>query len=142
MYEAYFNLKKKPFDLLPNPDFLFPSKSHKRALTYLDYGIRERTGFILLTGEVGSGKTTIIRDLVKKFGDTVVLSKVFNTCVDSHQLLAMVNNDFGLSSEGKDKIAILRWESWQIAPPSGAFFRGCAAFGAGLTNWEVRGLDR
>jgi general secretion pathway protein A len=108
MYEAYFNLKTKPFELLPNPDFLFPSKSHKRAVTYLDYGIRERAGFILLTGEVGSGKTTIIRDLIKKFGDTVVLAKVFNTSVDCNQLMAMINNDFGLPVHGKDKVALWR----------------------------------
>ncbi len=62
MYKAFFNLTKKPFDLLPDPDFLFMSSSHKKALSYLDYGIKERVGFILLTGEVGSGKTTIIRE--------------------------------------------------------------------------------
>jgi general secretion pathway protein A len=108
MYEDYFNLKTKPFELLPNPEFLFLSRSHKRAVTYLDYGIRERAGFILLTGEVGSGKTTILRDLIKKLDDSVVLSKVFNTSVDSSQLLAMVNNDFGIPVQGKDKVALLR----------------------------------
>ncbi|HEX2768055.1 MAG TPA: XrtA/PEP-CTERM system-associated ATPase [Geobacteraceae bacterium] len=109
MYESFFNLKSKPFDLLPNPEFLFPSKSHKRAMTYLDYGIRERTGFILLTGEVGSGKTTIIRDLINKRHERVILSKIFNTRVDDFdQLIAMVNEDFNLPIEGKDKIALLR----------------------------------
>jgi putative secretion ATPase (PEP-CTERM system associated) len=108
MYESYFNLKTKPFELLPNPEFLFLSRSHKRAVTYLDYGIRERSGFILLTGEVGSGKTTIVRDLIKKLDDSIVLSKVFNTSVDSSQLLAMVNNDFGIPVQGKDKVVLLR----------------------------------
>lgn len=108
MYEAFFNLKQKPFDLLPNPDFLFMSSSHKRALSYLDYGIKERVGFILLTGEVGSGKTTIIRNLIKKNLDNVVLSKIFNTRVDSEQLLAMINDDFGLQVLNKDKITMLR----------------------------------
>jgi len=108
MYESFFNLKSKPFDLLPNPEFLFPSKSHKRALTYLDYGIRERTGFILLTGEIGSGKTTIIRDLINKRHERVILSKIFNTRVDFDQLIAMVNDDFNIPIEGKDKIALLR----------------------------------
>jgi len=108
MYETFFNLTTKPFELVPNPDFLFLSKSHKRALTYLDYGIRERAGFILLTGEVGSGKTTVLRDLIKKHHDRVVLSKVFNTRVNSEQLIAMINDDFGLSLQGKDKIAMLR----------------------------------
>jgi putative secretion ATPase (PEP-CTERM system associated) len=108
MYESFFGLKSKPFDLLPNPEFLFPSKSHKRALTYLDYGIRERAGFILLTGEIGSGKTTIVRDLIKKRHERVVLSKIFNTQVDFDQLIAMVNDDFNLPVQGKDRIVLLR----------------------------------
>jgi len=108
MYEAFFNLTQKPFDLLPDPDFLFMSSSHKKALSYLDYGIRERVGFILLTGEVGSGKTTIIRNLIKKNLSNVVLSKVFNTRVDSEQLIAMINDDFGLAIQNKDKITMLR----------------------------------
>lgn len=108
MYEAYFGLNQKPFELVPNPDFLFLSKSHKRALTYLDYGISERVGFILLTGEVGSGKTTIIRDLINKHHEQVVLSKVFNTRVNSEQLIALINDDFGISSAGRDKTTMLR----------------------------------
>ena len=108
MYEAFFNLKQKPFDLLPDPNFLFMSSSHKKVLSYLDYGIRERVGFILLTGEVGSGKTTIIRNLIKKNLTDVVLSKIFNTRVDSEQLIAMINDDFGLPVLNKDKITLLR----------------------------------
>lgn len=108
MYESFFNLTQKPFDLLPDPDFLFMSSSHKKVLSYLDYGIRERVGFILLTGEVGSGKTTIIRNLIKKNLTDVVLSKIFNTRVDSEQLIAMINDDFGLPVLNKDKITLLR----------------------------------
>lgn len=108
MYERYFNLKTKPFELVPNPQFLFLSRSHKRAFTYLDYGIKEQIGFILLTGEIGSGKTTLIRNLIQGLHHTVNLSKIFNTKVSSDQLLAMINEDFGLSIEGKDKIALLR----------------------------------
>lgn len=108
MYEEFFNLSAKPFELVPNPEFLFLSKSHKKALTYLDYGIKERVGFILLTGEIGSGKTTILRNLIKGLGDRVVLSKVFNTRVTSEQLIAMVNEDFGLEVTGKDRLTLLR----------------------------------
>ncbi len=107
MYESYFNLRVKPFDLLPDPRFIFLSKSHRKALTYLDYGIRERSGFILLTGEVGSGKTTLIRDLVAKHYDRAVLSKIFNTRVTSEQLVAMINDDFGLDTRGKDKVTLI-----------------------------------
>lgn len=107
MYESYFNLRAKPFDLLPDPRFIFLSTSHKKALTYLDYGIRERSGFILLTGEVGSGKTTLIRDLLAKHYERAVLSKVFNTRVTSEQLVAMINDDFGLATQGKDKVTLI-----------------------------------
>ncbi len=108
MYESYFNFKIKPFELVPNPDFLYMSKSHKRAMTYLDYGIKEKAGFILLTGEVGSGKTTLIRDLIKKLNGKVSVSKIFNTKVTSEQLIAMINDDFGLNIRNKDKVQMLK----------------------------------
>lgn len=108
MYTEYFGLREKPFDLLPNPDFLYPSRAHKRALTYLAHGIRERVGFILLSGEVGSGKTTLIRNLLRSQLRDAVLAKVFNTRVDSHQLLTQINSDFGLETEGRDKSTLVR----------------------------------
>ena len=108
MYSQYFGLREKPFELLPNPGFLYPSKVHRKALAYLEYGLRERSGFILLTGEVGSGKTTIIRNLLKRDLRKTVLSKVFNTRVDSRQLIAMINDDFGLEVDGRDKVTMLR----------------------------------
>lgn len=108
MYETFFNLRRKPFELLPNPEFLFPSRTHKRVLAYLDYGIRERSGFILLTGEVGTGKTTLVRELVQKHMRDVQLARIFHTKVESLQLLAMINEDLGLVSAGKDKPTLLR----------------------------------
>jgi general secretion pathway protein A len=108
MYETFFKFKVKPFDLVPNPDFLFLSRSHKKAKVYLDYGIRERAGFILITGEIGSGKTTLVRDLIKNLNGKATLSNVFNTKVTSEQLIAMINEDFGLDVENKDKITLLR----------------------------------
>lgn len=107
MYEQYFSLKCKPFELIPNPDFLFMSGTHKKAMTYLDYGIKERIGFILLTGEIGSGKTTIIRNLIKNLNGSVRLSRVNNTKVSSEQLLSMINEDFGMEVEGKSKSKLL-----------------------------------
>lgn len=108
MYEKFFNFKIKPFELNPNPAFLYLSKTHKRAVHYLQYGIQEKAGFVLLTGEVGSGKTTLISDLIKRLGKNVTLAKVFNTKVNSEQLVAMINDDFGLDTKGKDKVALFK----------------------------------
>lgn len=107
MYEEFFSLQMKPFELVPNPQMLFPSRTHRKALSYLEYGFRERAGFILLTGEVGSGKTTLIRNLIKGLEQNVVRAMVFNTLVSPEQLMAMINEEFGLEVAGKGKVALL-----------------------------------
>jgi putative secretion ATPase (PEP-CTERM system associated) len=107
MYERHFSFKHKPFDLVPNPDFLFLSSTHQKAITYLDYGIKEKIGFILLTGEIGSGKTTIIRNLIKSLNGSFKLSRIHNTKISSEQLISMINEDFGLDIEGKNKTRLL-----------------------------------
>lgn len=108
MYTEFFGLSAKPFELLPNPSFFYLSKGHSKALSYLQYGIQERAGFTLLTGEVGSGKTTLIRDIINKNSGAMTLAMIFNTRIDSQQLVAMINEDFGLKAEGKDKTQLLR----------------------------------
>lgn len=108
VYQEFFHFRTKPFELVPNPDFLYLSRTHRKTLTYLDYGIKEKAGFILLTGEIGSGKTTLIRDLIKKLDQRATLSKVFNTRVNSEQLISMINDDFGLEVSGKDKVLLLK----------------------------------
>lgn len=108
MYREFFGLHTKPFELVPDPRFLFSSRSHRQALSYLEYGLQERAGFILLTGEVGSGKTTLIRNLIGQLDDNTCRSLVFNTRVSPEQLLALINDDFGLDTTGKDKVALLR----------------------------------
>ncbi len=108
MYESYFGLKKKPFELVPNPDFLYLGATQKKALTYLTYAVQEKIGFLLLTGEVGSGKTTLLRDFTNKLDRHATLAKVFNTKVNFEQLIAMINDDFGLDTTGKDRVALLK----------------------------------
>jgi putative secretion ATPase (PEP-CTERM system associated) len=108
MYESFYRFTMKPFELLPNPNFLYPSKSHRKVVTYLDYALRESAGFILLTGETGSGKTTLIRDLIRKHHEALVISKITHTLLNADQLIAMINEDFGLEVMGKDKTTLLR----------------------------------
>ena len=108
MYRSFFGLKMKPFELLPNPDFLFLSTSHKKALYYLDHALLEQAGFMLLTGEIGSGKTTVIRDLLRRNGNRLVFAKVTNTNIGPQQLLSMVIDDFGISAPDREKSSLLK----------------------------------
>ena len=107
MYTSFFGFKCKPFLLSPDPDFLFMSRVHKRALTYLGYGVSENIGFVLLTGEIGTGKTTILRSMIKKIPQDVKLARLYNTRVDSDQLIAMICEDFGIDTKGSDKTLLL-----------------------------------
>jgi len=108
MYTEFFGLKCKPFQITPDPEFLYLSKTHKKAMNYLDYGIRENSGFILVTGEIGAGKTTIVRNMMKSLPENVQLARINNTRVDSDTLIAMINEEFGLETAGKSKIEMLR----------------------------------
>ncbi|MEZ4485584.1 MAG: XrtA-associated ATPase [Syntrophotaleaceae bacterium] len=108
MYESFFGLQAKPFNLVPDPRFLYLSRTHKKALHYLQYGLQEGAGFILLTGEVGSGKTTILKDFVRRLAGDTVLAMVFNTSLGGEQLLAAVNEEFGLDVAGRDKLGLQR----------------------------------
>jgi general secretion pathway protein A len=108
MYASYFGLTCNPFQLTPDPEFFFLGKDHKKALTYLSYGLTTNTGFILVTGEVGTGKTTLIRKILKGLNRDVKVARVNNTLVNSEQLISMINDDFGLDTKGKDKTRMLR----------------------------------
>ncbi len=107
MYTSFFGLKCKPFELVPDPEFLLLSGSHKRALLHLNYGISENAGFILVTGEVGTGKTTLIRSMMQKLKSDVKLARINNTRVSSEQLISMINEDFGVEVKGRDKTGML-----------------------------------
>lgn len=96
MYTKFYGLKCKPFELLPDPRFLYASKNHDLALTHLEYGIMDNKGFIVLTGDVGTGKTTLINFFLSKITTDVNTAFIFNTNIDPATFLEMVANDFSL----------------------------------------------
>ena len=96
MYLKFYGFKEKPFQIVPNPAFLYKSIQHRNALTYLEYGLSENTGFILLTGEIGSGKTTLIQHLLQCLNTDFEVAVVFNTNVNAEQMLQMILNEFEL----------------------------------------------
>lgn len=107
MYEKFYGFTEKPFQLVPNPNFLYLSTKHQNALTYLEYGLSEGSGFILLTGDIGSGKTTLVRYLLNKVEKDIEVGVLFNTNVDSDELLALVMQEFGLTSSLASKSSYL-----------------------------------
>ena len=98
MYEKFYGLSEKPFRILPDPKYLYLSKKHQNALTYLEYGLMEGMGFILLTGEIGTGKTTLIRYILKEFASDMEVAVIFNTNVSSGELLSLILQEFELSA--------------------------------------------
>ena len=108
MYETHFGLTEKPFNLTPNPRFLYLSRTHQEALAHLRYGLENRVGFIAVTGEVGTGKTTILRSLFSQLDqERFRLALVFNPCLNPLELLRAVNHEFGLPAQGNDGLALL-----------------------------------
>ena len=96
MYLHFFNLRESPFNLTPDPRFLFLSAQHEDALTHLLYGIYERKGFIEITGEVGTGKTVLCRVLLERLDKTVSTALIFNSYLTKMELLQAITADFGL----------------------------------------------
>lgn len=99
MYLNFFKFKQEPFSLTPDPRFFFLSDQHLEALETLNYGIENRKGFMVLTGEVGTGKTTICRTLMSRFGSNTEIALVLNSLVSVPGLLKSINRDFGLKVE-------------------------------------------
>jgi len=101
MYESFFAFKEKPFSLTPNPRFLFLSKTHNEVYAHLIYGIEHRTGFVEVTGEVGTGKTTILRTLLSHLDeDRYRVAFIFNPKLTAFELLRNINREFGVADDG------------------------------------------
>lgn len=107
MYLPFFGFKEPPFKLSPDPRFFFSSKKHQEAFSHILYGLKERKGFIVVTGEVGTGKTTLCRLLLAKLDPTVRTALLFNPQLTTVELLQSINQDFGLKGDGQTKKALL-----------------------------------
>jgi len=96
MYEEFYGLRAKPFALSPDPRFLYLSKGHSRAMAYLEYGIQQEEGFIVITGEIGAGKTTMVRSLLENLDEqSLVAAQLVSTQLDADDLLHSVCFAFG-----------------------------------------------
>jgi general secretion pathway protein A len=108
MYKQFFHLQRNPFEISPDPSFLFPTKRHNEALAALYYGVRRRKGFVVMTGEVGTGKTLLVRCLLQLLNHSnVSYAYVFNSRLSPLDFLQYVALDFEIPSPGKSKSELL-----------------------------------
>lgn len=108
MYTSFYKLRGRPFQLTPDYRYFFESQPHKKAMGYLTYGLSQREGFVVITGDVGTGKTILVDYLFSKLaGERFVTGKVLTTQVEADNLLRMIAGAFGISHEGSDKAALL-----------------------------------
>ncbi len=109
MYESFYKLSAKPFQLSPDPKFFFGSQGHKRAMSYLRYGLTQGEGFIVITGGVGTGKTTLVRTLFNELSkENIIAAQLVTTHLEADDTLRMVAASFGLAHEGASKASVLK----------------------------------
>ncbi len=107
MYLNYYGLTEPPFDITPNPRFLFYSAKHREAFNHLLYGIRERKGFVQLTGEVGAGKTTLCRAMLEQLDDRFATALILNPVMSPNEMMKAIGLEFGLPVNGLDRLDTL-----------------------------------
>ncbi len=96
MYERFYQLRERPFALSPDPDYLYPSRVHKEALSYLRFGIEGHAGFVVVTGEIGSGKTTLLQTLLRGLDQETTVARIVNTMLTPRELLEAILLEFGV----------------------------------------------
>lgn len=107
MYMEYFGLKDYPFRITPDTDYLYMSSAHSRAKAYMEYAIFNREGFVVITGEIGAGKTTLIKKLLTELDDNILVAKIFQTQLDEVELLQAILVEFGLNPFTAKKVELL-----------------------------------
>jgi len=108
MYERFYQLRERPFALSPDPDYLYPSRVHQETLDYLRYGLESQAGFVVITGEIGSGKTTMLQTLLRNIDGETSVGRIVNTMLEPRELLETIMIDYGLDPGGKSKPVLLR----------------------------------
>jgi general secretion pathway protein A len=103
MYEEFYGLKERPFVLTPDPQFLYLSEGHRAAIESLLYGIHQREGFMVIVGDIGTGKTTICRTLLEKLDDGVKAAFIFNSFLTEEELLESILQEYGFPSKGRSR---------------------------------------
>ena len=107
MYNEFYRFRESPFNITPDPRFLFFSERHREAFNHILFGIRERKGFIQITGEVGAGKTTVCRAILQELGPAYRTALILNPCMTSTQLLRTVLSEYGLKPGRRDRVSCL-----------------------------------
>jgi len=107
MYLEHFNLKDYPFRITPDADYLYMSAAHSRAIKYMEYAILNKEGFVLITGDIGCGKTTIIKKIINSLNDDVVIAKLFQTQLNEVELLQSILSEFGFTNYSSNKVELL-----------------------------------
>jgi putative secretion ATPase (PEP-CTERM system associated) len=109
MYEQYYGFSERPFQLSPDPRFFFASSHHQRALSYLQYGLDQGEGFIVITGPIGTGKTTLARNLLASVGGSnIVAIQIVTSKLNPHELLELVASEFKINIQGDSKAELLQ----------------------------------
>ena len=116
MYEDFYKFRAKPFQLSPDPRFFFSSKGHRRAMAYLVYGVHQGEGFMVITGEIGAGKTMLVRTLARQLeSQNVVIAQVVSTQLEADDLVRMVAAGFGLPQDSSKAALLTRLEQFLLS---------------------------
>lgn len=106
MYESFYGLRERPFNLTPDPKYLYLSDKHKEAFAHLLYGIKNRSGFVMISGEIGTGKTTLCRNMLSQMDANTEVAFIFNPFLNPVELLKKINQEFGIISNADNVLAL------------------------------------
>lgn len=107
MYKEFYNLKENPFNVTADPDFFFSSLHHAEAFSHLEYGIQHRKGILVITGEIGTGKTTLCRTLLNRLDDNIKTALILNPSFSDIQLLKLIVKDLGIQGNLRNKLDLI-----------------------------------